>query len=292
MEMRPYLKNGNRVSRLGFSTAALGENSENDDIALIKAAFNQGINFFETAPHYGDGNSEAILGKALERIREQVVITTKITSSDENDTHGLRPGLEESLKRLRTDYIDTLLLYKPDPELLNENSEHLDMLETMKKEGLINSYGVSIDSEKALKATLENTNVDVIELKFNVFFQSGRNHLDAIKKRGIALVLNNPLDSGWLTGNLKKKNPENPDDSKRVELVERMKRLLGDHDLTPHALGFLWTYEPVTSVVPAIKNADELIDNSRASGMKPNPNLKTKLEEFYDHHLADDPIST
>lgn len=136
------------VSRICFGTMTFGgQTSDAESIALIEAAFADGINFFDTADFYNRGRSEVLLGQAISGKRDQVVIASKVYYAvDENDDVGLsaarmRTHLEASLTRLGTDYLDIYYLHQPDENTPLE--ETLVALDQFKKEGKIRHYGVS-----------------------------------------------------------------------------------------------------------------------------------------------------
>src|SRR5262249_40125056 len=132
MEYRPLGATGMAVSQLALGTMMLGSygNSDHDDaVRIIHAALDGGINFVDTADVYSSGESEEIVGKALEGRRDNVVLATKFAlpmSDAPNNAGGSRRwitrAVEGSLRRLHTDYIDLYQMHRPDP--------HTDIEET------------------------------------------------------------------------------------------------------------------------------------------------------------------
>ena len=115
---------GLKVSRFCLGTMTFGDQTnEQESIRMVDYCMDQGVNFFDTADCYTGGNSEKFLGKALEGKREDAVIATKVTNA-----RGMKPnqsgqgrkhiidGLEQSLRALRTDYIDVYYLHRPDAD--------------------------------------------------------------------------------------------------------------------------------------------------------------------------------
>lgn len=128
MDYRHYIDGSIAISRLGFGAWPLGSKHHRqqmsiaDGVSLVQSAFNQGINFFDTAPNYGLGLSETILGIALKDVRKSVVINSKF-GHHEDDTYdfsenSIRLSVERSLKRLQTNYLDSLLLHNPSMDIL------------------------------------------------------------------------------------------------------------------------------------------------------------------------------
>jgi aryl-alcohol dehydrogenase-like predicted oxidoreductase len=308
MDYKTYLKDGILVSRLGFGAWPLGNihhgirMTVDEGVALVQKAFEAGINFFDTAPNYADGHSEIILGIALKNIRNQVVINTKFGHS-ENDISdfsesSIRPSIERSLKKLQTDYLDSILLHNPSFDILLGKTNHFKVLEDLRKEGLIKGYGVSIDTKDELEATLKLDRIDVIELLFNVFFQSTRELLDQMKEKGIALVIKVPLDSGWLTGSYHESSTfsgvkarwTQDDKNRRSKLVSELKALIGPHSMNACALGFLFSYDAITTVIPGMRNIGQLKDHLDAYQFDFPKEFKQTFERFYDQHIKEKPL--
>src|SRR5262245_43322910 len=123
MRLRPFGNTGMQVSEIGLGAWQLANpdwnlHDSNDALEIVRAALDAGCNFVDTAPGYGYGRSEELLGQALRPVRQSVVICTKFShhSADgisDFDTENIRPVLEGSMRRLQTDYIDILLLHNP-----------------------------------------------------------------------------------------------------------------------------------------------------------------------------------
>lgn len=153
MEKRILGKNGLEVSALGLGCMGLsfgyGKPTEKQEaIQLIKAAYEQGITFFDTAECYGPFANEELLGEALKSFRKDIVIVTKFGFQDGDSSKGLdsspariRKVVDESLKRLQTDYIDLLYQHRVDPNVPIE-----DVAGTVKdliQEGKVKHFGLS-----------------------------------------------------------------------------------------------------------------------------------------------------
>ncbi len=135
----------------------------------------KGITLFDTAPGYSSGESEKIIGEALHSVREKVIINSKIGHKANGLTdfsvNSLKDQIKDSLARLNTDYLDSVVLHNPGMEILSGKSGHFIELEKLKNEGLIKAYGVSIDTYQELLEVLNKTDVQVVEILFNIFFQ-------------------------------------------------------------------------------------------------------------------------
>ncbi|MFW6319731.1 MAG: aldo/keto reductase [Bacillota bacterium] len=308
MKTKPYPNTEKKASRLGFGAWPLGNKAhrktmtEEEGITLIKAALDKGITFFDTAPNYALGKSETILGKALKGHRDDVIINTKFghhASGEINfDPASMRPSLMQSLERLKTSYVDSLILHNPDHAILSGETEHFNILKEFKSEGLIHAYGVSVDTKEELDLVLKRNDIEVIELLFNIYAQATRPYLDDIKKRGIALIIKVPLDSGWLSGKYTKDSVftdirsrwTEADLKRRHELTNKLKEIVKDDKLIPYALGFIWSFDAVTTVIPGMRNIDQLEDHVKSESFVLDAELKDTLIDFYEENIKDNPL--
>ena len=179
MNLRPFGSTGMQVSEIGLgawqlANPAWGINDRNEALRIVEQSLAAGCNFFDTAPGYGHGVSEDLLGQALEAVRKDVIICTKFGYSPEGvenfNTDNIRPILEGSLRRLRTDYVDILLLHNPARALMDgRTATQYAELERLKKEGKIREYGVSLDWKVELELVMETTSSKAVELMYNVF---------------------------------------------------------------------------------------------------------------------------
>ena len=140
---------GINISEIGFGAWGLGGDSygsidKNISKKTLEFAYEQGINFFDTADSYGDGQSEMIIGDALKHVREKVVYATKVGAlahtgremPQDFSLTRIHQCLENSLKRLQTDYVDLYQLHSPPIEVFH-NEELLETFTNFKREGKI-----------------------------------------------------------------------------------------------------------------------------------------------------------
>jgi aryl-alcohol dehydrogenase-like predicted oxidoreductase len=212
MSSQPLFRPRRALGHTGFAATALGIGDLADRslpleacVATVRRAIDAGLNLIDTAPGYGNGVSEDLLGQGLELVRKDVIICTKFGYSPEGvenfSTDNIRPILEGSLRRLRTDYVDILLLHNPSRELMDgRTATQYAELERLKKEGKIREYGVSLDWKVELETVIETTRSNAIELMYNVFYQEPRDAFIMAMERGAGLIVKVPLDSGWLSG--------------------------------------------------------------------------------------------
>ncbi len=154
MRTRPLGATGLHVSEVGLGAWQLG-NADWDGpdaraaVELVHEALRLRCTLFDTAPGYGAGTSEELLGRALETRRDDVVLVSKFGHTTSGGTYfspqRVRPALEETLGRLRTDRLDVFLLHNPPGEMLDGRHPVYPELDRLRDEGLISAYGASVD---------------------------------------------------------------------------------------------------------------------------------------------------
>src|SRR6202050_2474845 len=168
-----------KVSRVALGTWAMGGwmwggTDQRESIATIQAALHQGINLIDTAPAYGFGVSEEIVGAALEGIRDRAVIATK-TGLEWRDGKVYRNAtrarimqeVDDSLRRLRTDYIDIYQVHWPDPLVPVE--ETAEAMRSLYEQGKIRAIGVSNFSVAEMESFRRVAPVHVLQAPYNLF---------------------------------------------------------------------------------------------------------------------------
>src|SRR6187549_2935642 len=157
MKLRPFGNTGMNVSEIGLGAWQLanpdwGIDDKSEALRIVQKSLEAGCNFFDTAPGYGGGRSEELLGEGLKSVRKDVILCTKFSHYGEDgtrdfDAKNIRPVLEGSFRALQTDYVDILLLHNPPRELMDGRvaPELYEEMEKLKAEGKIREYGVSLD---------------------------------------------------------------------------------------------------------------------------------------------------
>ena len=180
-----------------------------DEVRLdtIKAAVEVGINLIDTAPAYNGGRSEQYIGKALEQIgaRKDVYIVTK-TGNDFIDGQYVRNGkadnifalCERSLRNLRTDYIDILLLHWPDPKVSLE--ETFGAMNRLKEQGIIGHIGASNLTKDQMIEAEQYTEIEVYQPHFSMLTQENEETIRWAHEKGIGVMAYGSLGGGLLTG--------------------------------------------------------------------------------------------
>jgi aryl-alcohol dehydrogenase-like predicted oxidoreductase len=261
---------------------------------VMKAALDQGINFFDTADMYANGRSEELIGRFLVDggRRSDVIIATKFGNDMPGQGRGARPeyvreAFEASRKRLRTDYIDLYQQHVPDPDVPIE--ETLGALDELVKAGKVREIGCSNFSTQQIReaqaAAARHTGsakfVSVQNEYSLLHREPEEGVLDECERQGVAFLPFFPLMSGLLTGKYRKGQPI-PEDT-RVAKYERYRKLLTDENLekvevlfefakshghTILELAFSWllAHRVVASVIAGASSAQQLRANASAAG--------------------------
>jgi len=211
METLPIGQTGLNASRIALGSWAIGGwmwggSEESEAIAAVHAALDHGINLIDTAPVYGFGYSEEIIGKALAGRRERALIATKVGldwrdgKAMRNSTpQRLRQELEDSLRRLGTDYIDLYQIHWPDPRVPIE--ETAEMMAEFLREGRIRAIGVSNFSPEQMMAFSSVAPLHAVQPPYNLFERTiEADVLPYARQRDLAVLAYGALCRGLLTG--------------------------------------------------------------------------------------------
>jgi len=306
MKYKKYLSNGIKVSEVGFGAWQLGIDSgwktisEKDSEAMICTALDNGINFFDTAPNYGNGTSESRLGNVFKNIdRSKIVVNTKFGRLDNGtvdfDSKHIINSIEKSLSRLNIDYLDSVIIHSPPIELLDGNkNDHYEILEKLQDQGKIIAYGASIDFYDEIKILLETTNAKVLQPLFNILHQDAKKAFALTKQNNVAVIAKIPLDSGWLTGKYDSNSHfkgvrsrwTQEEKLQRSKLVDRVKEIVGEkHSLVASALSFCTSFEEVSTVIPGAISKQQLIHNIEAMKSPIAESTRNELVSFYENEV-------
>lgn len=301
MNRRRLGSTGLDVSEVGFGGWQLcnddswGGMDDRTALRLIDQAIDGGINLFDTAPNYAHTNSERILGQALEHRRDEVVLVSKFghtpAGPKEFSVTWFWESLEASLTRLRTDYLDVLLLHNPPGEMYAGTDPVWAAMAEARAQGKIRYYGASLDFASEARDCLSNTDSEVLEVLFNVFHQDIRHAFDTIRDRDAGVIVKVPLDSGWLTGRFDADSRfegirarwSEEEIARRAKLVSDIAWLTADgSELAHKAMAFLLSYDAVSCVIPGIRTPQQLDSNLAAAGVRLARGEKDRLEAFWD----------
>jgi aryl-alcohol dehydrogenase-like predicted oxidoreductase len=219
-----------KVSPVAIGTWAIGGwmwggTDEAQSIATIQSAFEHGINIVDTAPVYGFGRSEEIVGKAIaeSRVRSNVIIATKAGLQWEGGRVSRNAGrarikreVEDSLRRLRTDYIDIYQVHWPDPLIAIE--ETADAMHMLFAQGKIRAIGVSNFSVGQMERFRRVAPLHVLQPPYNLFERGIETDLlPYCRKNNIAMLGYGALCRGLLSGRMKENTVFDGDDLRRTD---------------------------------------------------------------------------
>jgi len=275
------------VSEVGFgvwtvSTGWWGEVVDDRSIRLLRQARERGVNYFDTADTYGSGKGETLLADAFGSMRDEVVISTKIGYDFYNHTARrgqqerpqdwsedfLRFALEQSLKRLNTDYIDFLQLHNTKMDAI-KNDELFALMERFKEEGKIRAHGVALGPKigwlKEGQKAMREHGLSGVQMIYNLLEQTpGRDLIGTARETDTSLIARVPHSSGMLEGHYDETTTFAENDHRRhrpkewlttgLKKVEQLNFLTesGERTLGQAALKFVLASPEVVSTLPNI----------------------------------------
>jgi aryl-alcohol dehydrogenase-like predicted oxidoreductase len=313
MNTRPFGKTGWNVSEVGLGCWQLGgadwgNVSDTEAFAILGAALDSGVTFFDTADVYGSGRAEELLGKFL-RGRDGVRVATKLGRTaelfpDRYTEAGLRAATEASLRRLGVETLDLTQLHCVPTEVLRQG-DVFAWLGTLQAEGKIRHFGASVESMDEAALCLAHDGLASLQIIFNIFRQRPITELfPAAREKNIALIARLPLASGLLTGKFTKDTvfPENdhrnfnrdgqlfnvgetfagiPFD-KGVELAEDMRAFVPDGlSMVQMASRWILDHPEISVIIPGATGVDQVRLNASASEL---PELPTPLHDRLAHY--------
>ena len=329
MQYRQLGDTGLTVSAVGFGVWTVGTTwwgitDEDYGCDLMRQAYDLGVTFFDNADAYGDGKGERMFARALGEVRDKVIVATKFgydiysERSDDRPGHQERPhdfspgfvrkALEESLRRLGTDYIDLYQLHNPRMSAI-ESDELFALLEDTKREGKIRSYGVALGPaigwEEEGLAAMTNRPLGALQTIYNLFEQDpGRAFFPIARERGAGVVVRVPHSSGLLEGKYTEETTFDEGDHrshrKREWLIEGLRKLRAIEFLTEGtgrtigqaALQFILSEPSVASTLPNIYDAEQLREFAEASDTPPLTEAElARLRELYERDFEPDAVA-
>jgi aryl-alcohol dehydrogenase-like predicted oxidoreductase len=294
MQKRMLGGGGLEVSAIGFGCMGLSfglgpATGREEAVQLIRAAYERGVTFFDTAESYGPGLNEEVVGEALEPFRDAVVIATKFGFQDGIPTKGLdsrperiRQVADESLKRLRTDRIDLFYQHRVDPEVPIE-----DVAGTVKAlidAGKVKHFGLSEASPESIRRAHAVQPVAALQSEYSLWWREPEAEiLPLLEELGIGFVPFSPLGKGFLTGKIDATREFGPNDfrsvlprfseegrSANLALVEAIGRIAAGKGATPAqvALAWLLAQRPWIVPIPGTTKLHRLEENLGAANVE------------------------
>jgi aryl-alcohol dehydrogenase-like predicted oxidoreductase len=289
---------------------AWGNRDHEDSIRIIHAALDGGINFVDTADVYSAGESEEIVGQALRGRRDDVVLATKAHSpmgEDPNMRGNSRRWIvrevENSLRRLQTDYIDLYQMHRPDPD--TDVDETLSALSDLIRSGKVRAIGSStFPAEQIVEAQWvadrrghERFRCEQPPYSILVRGIEG-NVLPTCQKYGMGVIVWSPLAGGWLTGRFRKEtdvdmtrgraqrlplrfDPALPANQAKLAAVEELIKIAADagRSLIHLALAFVTTHPAVTSAIIGPRTMDQLTDLLAAAAVTLDDDILDRIDQ-------------
>jgi aryl-alcohol dehydrogenase-like predicted oxidoreductase len=283
-------------SVIGFGAWAAGKTGwgDVDERAIVEAiqtAYDLGVNFFDTAPFYGYGESERILGKTLKPVRDKVIIATKfgIVWDDKGgfvmdvSRKNILREIDESLKNLGTDYIDLYQVHWPDHK--TPIQETMETLNELVQSGKIRYIGVSNFSVEQMEEARKYAHVVSLQSQYNLL-QRGVEQAEYpyVERVGMGFIPYSPLAQGLLTGKFTKETKIPEDDVRRqfnplfkdgefeanVEKAEKIRTIVDRYGkpMAQVAVNWLLAKPAVATVITGAKNKEQVIQNVAAAEWK------------------------
>ncbi|WP_410668207.1 aldo/keto reductase [Amycolatopsis sp. cmx-4-68] len=314
MENRKIARLGREVSVVGLGCWQLGadwgEVDENDALAVLHAAADAGVTFFDTADVYGDGRSERLVGR-FRAERGDVFVATKMGRRVEQVPENyvaanFREWNDRSRRNLGVDTLDLVQLHCPPTPVYSSDAVY-DALDAMVDEGRIKAYGVSVETcEEALTA-LARPNVASVQIILNCLrLKPLERVLPAAAEAGAGIIARVPLASGLLSGRYTADTTFAADDHRNfnrhgeafdvgetfsgvpyevgLAAVERLRGLVpADQALAQFALRWIIDQPGVSTVIPGARNPGQATANTAAAALPPlSPEALAGVRETYD----------
>ena len=294
MKTRKLGKNGPEVSAIGLGCMGLSygygpAQKKAAAVSLIRAACDEGVNFFDTAEAYGPFVNEEVVGEALAPMRDKVVIATKFGFKDGISTAGvdsrperIRAVAEASLMRLKTDRIDLFYQHRVDPNVPMEDVA--GAVKELVRAGKVRHFGLSEAGVASIRRAHSIQSVTAVQSEYSMWWRAPQAEvLPVCEELGIGFVPFAPLGRGFLTGKidqatsfasgdfrslLPRFSPENR--ATNQALVERIAAIAAEKRATPAqiALGWLLAQRPWIVPIPGTTKLVRLQENIRAAAIE------------------------
>jgi aryl-alcohol dehydrogenase-like predicted oxidoreductase len=262
---------GMQISRVGLGAWAIGgtgwwdawgNQDDEESIATIRRAVELGINWVDTAPIYGLGHSERVVGRALEGLAERPFVFTKASLHDDGgqvvhilERDSLLREVEASLERLRLDVIDLYQVHWPDPD--EDIEEAWSTFAEIKEQGLVRHIGVSNFSVEQMRRVQGIAPVETLQPPYSLLERAVEEEiLPFAEREGMGVIPYSPMASGLLSGAMTAERVaalpdddwrkhdqrfQDPELSRHLATVERLKTVAACHDTSAGAIAVAWT---------------------------------------------------
>jgi len=275
MQKRTLGRGGLEVSAVGIGCMGISSSygralSREDGVAVIRAAVDDGVTFFDTAEAYGPFTNEEVVGEALAPVRDQVVIATKfgfrfeggkLAGLDSRPDH-IRDVADASLRRLRTDRIDLFYQHRVDLEVPIEDVA--GAVKDLIREGKVKHFGMSEAGVQTIRRAHAVQPVTALQSEYSLWWREPEKEvLPMLEELGIGFVPFSPLGKGFLTGTIDEKTTFDPTDFRNVvprfteenrkanlAFVEWLKSFAEGKQATPAQVALAWLLAQKPWIVP------------------------------------------
>jgi aryl-alcohol dehydrogenase-like predicted oxidoreductase len=306
MQKRKLGKNGLEVSAIGFGAMGMSQSygpagTREESIALLRAAVERGVTFFDTAEVYGGGHNEELVGEGLAPFKGSVVIATKFGFKDpaagpgaglDSSPTRIRRVVETSLRRLRVDAIDLLYQHRVDPTIPIE-----DVAGTVKlliEEGKVKHFGLSEASAKTIRRANAVQPVTALQSEYSLWWREPEEEiLPILEEFGIGFVPFSPLGKGFLTGKIDDTTTFDSSDFRNTvprftpenrkanqDLVDLLARIAAKKQATPAQIAIAWllAQKPWIVPIPGTTKLSRLEENLGAVDVELTPDDLREIE--------------
>lgn len=316
MRYKVFGKTRMKVSEMTLGTWGVGgvgwdDNPEEVRQDAIRASVEAGVNFIDTAPAYNGGAAERCVGKTLEEmgVRKDIFLSTKcgnvfvdgITYQRDGSAAGIRRQCEESLRNLRTDYIDLMLVHWPDPATPFE--ETMGELYKMKQEGKILHVGVSNFSQAQMEEAGQYCEIEAYQPQYSMVHRDDETLIQWAAAQGMGVMTYGSLGGGILTGAYRELATFGPSDSRNrfykhfqepmfskvMELLKVMDHFSAEHDNVPLAqIALNWCAQKafVSTCIVGAQQRRKVLQNTAAFAWSLTGEEMAALDAAIAHYLG------
>ena len=255
-----------------------------DSITLLQSAYESGINFFDTADLYDKGENEVLLGKALNNVRDEIIIATKVGNQIREDGSGwdwnptkeyILSAVEDSLRRLNTDYID---LYQLHGGTIDDPiDETIEAFEILKQQGKIREYGISSIRPNVIREWVQKSNIVSVMMQYSLLDRRPEEEaLDLLQEHGMSVITRGSLAKGLLV--------DKPSKAYLDYNTSEVKKLQSDLHETgqplAYAIEFVLQHQAVASAVLGMRTIEQLEQNLKAKEVETDPRIIDRLKKI------------
>jgi aryl-alcohol dehydrogenase-like predicted oxidoreductase len=303
MEKRKLGKQGFEVSELGLGCMGMsqfyGPRDDRESVATLERAVEFGVNFFDTADVYGVGHNEELVGKALKKYRDRVLIATKfgnqVLPDGKRAINGrpeyVRSACDASLKRLGVDHIDLYYQHRVDKQVPIE--ETVGAMAELVRSGKVRYLGLSEASAKTIRRAHATHPISALQSEYSLWSRDYEDEvIPTLRELGIGFVPFSPLGRGFLSGNVReladddmrrKISPRFAADNmnRNLKVVDRLKEIASEKGITPSQLALAWVLAQGGDMVPipGTKRRTYLEENVAAANVRLSKSDLARIEE-------------